>query len=246
MSTGVRRTAESTRARLALALLLMAALSVGGSPSQANEDGCGLFMKTNSWGYTVINLTNYALKKTAYDVEEHDGCCSGPCGATPFDLPSGPVSAMRTFAEHVDGNCSTDSLTWTGTVTFGFDGSYLADSSFQVVMLRQTAADSTGDLHGGTWISLSSAPGSQGWVASQTKTCGIYTNAEDYINNYKERNVMTLFGPKIQIVLYSMDNRNVVLVVRQINENANGWNDCGNYQGYRVNFSDNGSGSVPQ
>jgi hypothetical protein len=238
----IRTMAEPTRGRLALTLVLLAAFSVGGSPSQASQSGSGIFMKTNDWGYTVINLTNYTLDNTVYDVAEHDGCCAGPCGQTPFDLASEKVSPMRSFAEHIDGDCGTDPLTWTGTATFEFDGSYLADSSFQVVMVRQQAADTNLD-HAGTWISLRPAPGSQNWSSAGVYQCGPQANPVD---DLKYHNVMNLLSPKLQVTLYSMDNRNVVLVVRQSNENAAGWNDCSIYKAYPVDFADNGSDVVPQ
>ncbi|HSO22947.1 MAG TPA: hypothetical protein VLT81_08560 [Chondromyces sp.] len=227
--------------RLALIAILLVAFTLSASLSQATEPGNGIWIFKKDWANTVINLTNYTLRVKSYNVSEHDGCCPGTCGVTPFDLEGQHVGAMRSVQEGNAEGCSTDPLSFDGRVTFGFDGSYLSDMSFDVVMVKETSATSVGDLHHGTWVSLEPHSSSQSWIKSGT-VCGM--TAIPWGDN-KMHNVMNLLSPKVQVVLYSMNNKDVTLVVRQSNENAAGWNDCTIYEAKRVEFVDAASDTVP-
>lgn len=233
--------AEPRRTRLALAALLVAACTLSASPSQATEPGNGIWIYSKDWSNTAINLTNYTLRVKSWNVSEHDGCCPGTCGSQPFQFGGSSIGAMRSKQNGNKEGCSTDPLSFDGRVTFGFDGSYLSDMSFDVVMVKETSATSVGDLHHGTWISLEPHSSSQSWVKSGT-VCGM--TVIPWADN-KMHNVMNLLSPKVQVTLYSMDNKDVTLVVRQTNESAAGWNDCSIYEAKRVEFVDAKSDSVP-
>ncbi len=239
--TVARTMADPRRAPLALTLLLVVACTLGASPSQATNPGNGIWIYKRDWSNTVINLTNYTLRVKSWNVSEHDGCCPGTCGVSPFDLEGKSVGAMRSVQEGNEEGCSTDPLSFDGRVTFGFDGSYLSDMSFDVVMVKETSATSVGDLHHGTWVSLEPHSSTQSWVKSGT-VCGM--TAIPWADG-RMQNVMNLLSPKVQVILYSTNDKEVTLVVRQTNEASAGWDDCSRYVAKRVEFVDNDGDSVP-
>lgn len=231
-------------ARAALLLLaapLLAVLVAGAAPALAGQNGAGIWVYKSGPTTTVVNLTYYNLKVASYNVDEHDGCCPGTCGTSPWDLAGDHVGPMRSIQENEDGGCSTDPLSWKGTAVYSFDDSYMSDSSFEIVMANQDAAGDASSLHNGTWFALR-PHGTQSWAAAGSKQCGRWANPVD---DAKMHNVMNLINSKVMITLYSPDNKNLVLVTQQFNANQDGWNDCSVYDSFQLDFVDNSGDSVP-
>jgi hypothetical protein len=228
----------------ALALALLAAAA---PPARAGEDGAGIWLYKTDVTTTFINLTSYTLKWYGDNVEEHDGCCPGTCGDVVFSYDGLKIGPMSTWQEAVDDGCSTDPISWAGTSAWVFsdDNGWLADSGFDIVMVQQTSASSTGDLHHGTWFALSPRDGvANSWQTTSATTphCGRYPNPVD---DKKMHNVMNLINNKVMITLYSVNNRDLVVVAEEINPNQQGWDDCNAYTSYPLDFVDNAGDSVP-
>lgn len=241
----VRATSSRRAARTVLGtgatLLLLATLALAATPAAAGQNGAGIWVYKSGPSTTIVNLTYYTLKRSSYSVDEHDGCCPGTCGTAPWEFGGASISPMRTLQENIDGGCSTDPLSWEGTVVYSFSDSYMSDSSFEIVMKNQDAAGDASSLHNGTWFALR-PHGTQAWASSGTKQCGRFANPVD---DAKMHNVMNLINSKVMVTLYSSDNKNLVLVVQQFNANQDGWNDCSVYDSLQLDFVDNSGDSVP-
>jgi hypothetical protein len=227
-------------ARVILPALILAALALGPTPACAlDPDTGGIWVFKCDWGFNVYNLTNYNMKMLSWDVDEHDGCCPGVCGMAPFQIPT--ISAMRSYTSTIEEGCSTDPESYDGTTVWGFEGSYLSDSAFEIHLHNTTPGDENTDLHHGTWITLN-PHGAQSWATPHTWKCGRYATG---VQDQMMHNITTLISSKVMVTMFSSNNKNITVVVQQFNEEASGWNDCNVYEGNQLDFVDNDGDSVP-
>lgn len=231
-----RNRAGTTGAALAVAAILAVAVSRGA----ADQNGSGIWVYNTEMTITVYNLTNYDLVSTDSTLQGH-----GSCSQVGVPLKGLHASPFRTWMGYYWlGYTEVNPCAFSGSVAIEAKprggGSTLAPWSFEVAFANQHAS---GLAESGNWVWLRPLDASQGWsTATGSMVHGRWATPVD---DLKMHNIMTLIGPKCMVALYSPDNKNLVIVVQQYDENASGWHDAGNYSGWKLDWVDNGGSSVP-
>lgn len=223
---------------VALAVTAMLALVV--SPGAADQTGSGVWVYNTEMTITVYNLTNYDLVSSDINLQGH-----GSCMQVKVPLKGLQVTPLRAWMGLYElGFTEINPCAFSGSVVVEAKarggGSTLAPWSFEVAFANQHAS---GLAESGNWVWLRPHGANQGWsTATGSMVHGRWATP---IDDLEMHNIMTLIGPKCMVALYSPDNKNLVIVVQQYDENASGWDDAGNYSGWKLDWVDNGGSSVP-
>jgi hypothetical protein len=237
-----RIAADAALGRVALLAAVALAVALGAGTAQAGQNAPGFWTYNCEMSYTIYNLTNYELKNVSSTVG-HDGNCRSGC-ETP--LKGLVVEPFRTWKSECDNSDLAMPCNWHGSVVIQAQprggSNTLQDWAFEVAFKDQQAH---GLLENGTWIYLL-PHGTQGWSIPASTDTEAYGRWATTINDTKMHNIMTLIGPKVMVALYSPDNKNIVIVVQQYDENASGWHDAENYDGWHLDWVDNDGNTVPR
>lgn len=204
-----------------------------------------------NWSMTVINLTPYQLQSTPRGSTTNAvSVVGGAAYDYPFQTLLEPISVdpYRGVIWKSRMSQLTSTNNYYGRIRF-----HLAASSwtrtFEVNFVHQNGYGTAGV--DGTWIALAQTKTEAPieWTNDQWCTPGGYCGgvwATTYMKplNYPSwsvemRNIMTLTTANVVVALYSPDNRNVILVVRD----TSGGDDL--YQQFQSEWVDNNGSSVP-
>lgn len=229
-------------AAVALVAALALAVTLGAVAARADQNAPGIWTYNCQMSYTIYNFTNYQLKNVASTVG-HDSNCRAGCE---HPLEGLVVDPYRTWKSECDNSDLAMPCNWDGSVVIQAQArggsNTLHDWAFEVAFKDQGAH---GLVEDGTWIYLL-PHGTQGWSIPTTADAWAYRRWATTINDAAMHNIMTLIGPRVMVALYSVDNRNIVIVVQQYWENAPGWDDSNSYDGWKLDWVDNDGNTVPR
>ncbi|ABC79797.1 hypothetical protein [Anaeromyxobacter dehalogenans] len=251
---------------LAFGVLLATPGRTAGQCTSADVPAGGIFTKLDAQGLysdlfslTLVNLSDAALEGAAdinatmakYSVAYAPGMVRWDCADPPFyklcsDAELNPNTCQDVtqgfrpapFTVRVERN---DSAIWRGGwANDCYDGKIdftWRTSTFQVKFKRQKVyGGALAYPHYGTWTTLLPRTGS--WCAPGTFCSGVWTTPHDY----EMRNITTIAANELVVSLYSTDNQNLVVVLRETHwDGAQG--DA--YDGKRLDWVDNDSPRVP-
>lgn len=229
------------RNRLAMTLAVLAAVGLGSSFALADDpprDAPGIWIYNTKFSTSMVNLTNYTIKQTAYTVKENGSCTVGKKGSTnPYQFIDN-IPAYRTAMDAIGDSCNLVPLNYDGCASYQVGD--FSDLGFDICFNSQNAHNLA---EKGTWIYL--RPNGAGrWAPANTVA---YNRWATPINEpeHHMHNIMTLISSKLMVTLYSMNNHSLVVMVQQYWENKQGWDDSRVYNAKKLDFVDNDGKHVP-
>lgn len=236
----------------ALAAALIVVVLLASALPAAARPGIWVYLRDGqSWSISLINLTQHRLLLTKnsfslwchqlssmpYQCAEYQ---SNPFqGHGTLNLDPYRTATWKSHSAESDGG-----FAWAGSFSVKPEG---MDAWEVSINTHKEDAHCCFNPDYGTWVSLqadlSSTTGnpdwSQGW---NSFAYGIWT-APNFVTDYAHmESVMTLSGTQLAVSLYSPDNHHVVVVLRETF-----WDGVqgADYVGWRLNYVDAGSTSVP-
>jgi hypothetical protein len=241
-----RTSGSATRwgaAPVAAAILVLTMIAGAGTTSaNDNLNGSGIWVYACDVSFTVINLTNYHLKVASSTVQQHDSCFDDNIPLQGLDAgPQRTWADVYSLVKNVVAPCNWGDGSVVVQALASGGSSTLHDWAFEIAFQDQHAHNLA---ESGSWIWLQPHATSQGWSTSYNNY--VYGRWATPLVDKEMHNIMTLIGPKCMVALYSPDNKNVVIVVQQYDENHDGWHDADKYKGWRLDWVDNDGSSVPR
>ncbi len=227
----------------AAAALLVLTVVAGAGPARADElNGSGIWVYACDVSFTVVNLTSYHLKVASSTVQLHDACWDDNVPLQGMDVaPQRTWADVYSLVKNVVSPCNWGDGSVVVQAQASGGSSTLHDWAFEIAFQDQHAHNL---LESGSWIWLKPHSTSQGWSTSYSNWA--YGRWATPLEDLAMHNIMTLIGPKCMVALYSPDNKNIVVVVQQYDENHNGWHDADKYMGWKLDWVDNDGSSVPR
>ncbi|HEY3441247.1 MAG TPA: hypothetical protein VGK29_10865 [Paludibaculum sp.] len=210
--------------------------------------GIWLYPTATHFSMTIVNLTPYDLTSVTRSMTPNPvKVYNGDTYPYPFQNLLDPIRIAPYRSALWKSGYSGAALpqSYDGRLRFSLAMSTLTHS-FEVGFAKQSGHFTMG--RDGTWINLAQTkvePATNDvWCAASTFCGGVWStpwmapvHSTLTTWNYNMHNLMTLTSPEFVVSLYSPDNLNIVLVVRETN------ND--DYHGNLLDWVDNGGSTVP-
>lgn len=209
------------------------------SPAMAGRNGIYWYVNQTTVTVTLINLTDYPLTATDTSAMVTGGA---NCLAYPFQHGV----SVAPYSTAIWKTSVTSNITWySGKITFlptGIDPKWSFDLNFSAVDISYMKKY-------GTWVYLSATDTSNiygwypGWLDLNQEVVGHWGLYSTPLVDTHMHNQMNLLGSAISVSMFSGNNNDVTIVVKQMSGTFNGTPDP--YVGWKLNWVDNDGNDFP-